>query len=41
MNGLKQLGVELDRKALADLAVKDPTAFAVLAGQAKENLTPS
>jgi large subunit ribosomal protein L20 len=41
MNGLKQSGVELDRKALADLAVKDPTAFAVLAGQAKENLTQS
>ena len=41
MNGLKQSGVELNRKALADLAVKDPAAFAALAGQAKENLTQS
>ncbi len=41
MNGLKRSGVELDRKALADLAVRDPTAFAVLAGQVKESLTQS
>ena len=38
MNGLKQSGVELDRKALADLAVRDPAAFAALAGRAKESL---
>lgn len=36
MHGLKLAGVELDRKVLADLAVKQPEAFAVLAGQAKE-----
>jgi large subunit ribosomal protein L20 len=38
MNGLKECGIELDRKALADLAIKDPTAFGVLASQAKEKL---
>jgi len=27
INGLKTAGVEIDRKALADIAVKDPTAF--------------
>jgi large subunit ribosomal protein L20 len=39
MNGLKQAGVELDRKALADLAVHSPEAFAALAGRAREELT--
>ncbi len=38
MNGLKESGVELDRRALADLAVKDPVAFGALASQAKEKL---
>jgi len=38
MNGLKESGVELDRKALADLAVRDPKAFEALAVQAKEAL---
>jgi len=33
--GLKQAGVELDRKALADLAVTRPDVFEELAGQAK------
>jgi large subunit ribosomal protein L20 len=32
---LKQAGVELDRKILADLAVKDPDGFKSLAEQAK------
>ena len=36
MHGLKVAGVELDRKVLADLAVKQPEAFASLAGQAKD-----
>jgi large subunit ribosomal protein L20 len=36
MNGLKESGIELDRKALADLAVRDPKAFEALAMQAKE-----
>jgi large subunit ribosomal protein L20 len=30
INGLRQAGVEVDRKVLADLAVNDPTAFAAL-----------
>ncbi len=36
MNGLKKIGVELDRKVLADLAVNDKTTFAKLAEQAKQ-----
>jgi large subunit ribosomal protein L20 len=39
MNGLKRSGIELDRKALADLAVRDPAAFAGLAERAKEGLS--
>jgi large subunit ribosomal protein L20 len=35
IHGLKAAGVELDRKILADLAVKDPGAFTSLAAQAK------
>src|SRR5829696_4205239 len=38
MHGLTLAGVELDRKALADLAVKQPETFAVIAGQAKDAL---
>ncbi len=38
INGLKKSGVELDRKILADIAVKDPAAFAQLANQAKNAL---
>src|SRR6266513_2983168 len=30
MHGLKEAGIELDRKVLADLAVHDPNAFAQL-----------
>jgi large subunit ribosomal protein L20 len=36
MDGLNKAGVEMDRKALADLAVRDPTAFEALAMKAKE-----
>jgi large subunit ribosomal protein L20 len=35
MAGLKQAGVEVDRKILAQLAVSDPKAFAELAELAK------
>ena len=35
INGLKHAGVELDRRILADLAVRDPKAFASLVEQAK------
>lgn len=36
INGLKQAGVEVDRKVLADLAVTDPGAFAALVKVATE-----
>ena len=36
MHGLELAGIELDRKSLADLAVKQPEAFAALAGQARD-----
>jgi large subunit ribosomal protein L20 len=35
ISGLKKAGVTLDRKVLADLAVRDAAAFAQLAEQAK------
>lgn len=38
MNGLKKAGIELDRKALADLAVHDLNAFGVIAEKAKAAL---
>jgi large subunit ribosomal protein L20 len=38
INGLGMAGVELDRKALADLAVRSPEAFAALVDRAKESL---
>ncbi len=38
INGLKRAGIELDRRALADLAVNEPQAFAAVAGVAKESL---
>lgn len=36
MNGLKTAGVELDRKALAELAVNDPQAFSQLVQVAQQ-----
>ena len=36
--GLKQAGVEINRKMLADMAVHDPTAFGELAEVAKKSL---
>ena len=41
MNGLKKSGVELNRKALADLAVRNPEAFSALADRARQNLKDS
>ena len=35
ISGLKKSGIELDRKILAELAVKDPAGFKALAEQAK------
>jgi large subunit ribosomal protein L20 len=41
INGLKTAGIELDRKQLADLAVREPAAFARLAGQVRETRAAS
>lgn len=38
INGCKEAGIELDRKALADLAVRNPEAFGAIVDQAKEGL---
>jgi len=38
MYGLRQAGVEIDRKVLADLAVRDSGSFARLVEVAKQNL---
>ncbi len=35
MGGLKKAGIELDRKVLADMAVRDPSAFSQLASIAQ------
>ena len=35
IDGLNKAGIELNRKALAELAVRDPQAFAAVAEQAK------
>ena len=36
IHGLKILGIELDRKMLAEMAVKDQVAFAEIAGKVKQ-----
>ena len=41
INGLAKAGIEVDRKILADLAVRDPQAFAALADQARAALQPA
>ena len=38
INGLKKAGIEIDRKVLADIAVRDPQAFAAIAEQARNAL---
>lgn len=38
IHALKTLGVELDRKMLAEMAVKDQVAFAELAGRVKQTV---
>ena len=38
IHGLKTAGIEMDRKVLADLAVRDPSAFTGLARQAQAAL---
>ncbi len=39
INGLKKAGIELDRKILADMAVRDPEAFSKIVERAKEALS--
>ena len=41
INGLKNAGVQVDRKILADLAVTDTETFAALVAVARENQTPA
>ena len=38
MNGLKRAEIMLDRKVLADLAVREQAAFAAIAEKAKQAL---
>ena len=38
MNGLKKSGIEMNRKALSELAIADPEAFKVLVETAKKAL---
>lgn len=38
INGLSKAGIEVDRKVLADIAVKEPEAFKALADKAKAAL---
>ena len=38
IHGLDKAGVEVNRKVLADLAVRDPVTFTAIAEQAKANL---
>jgi large subunit ribosomal protein L20 len=38
IRGMKVAGIEIDRKMLADLAVREPGAFARVASQAKDAL---
>jgi large subunit ribosomal protein L20 len=39
MNGLKRAAIDVDRKVLADIAVHDREAFAVLADKARQGLS--
>jgi large subunit ribosomal protein L20 len=41
MNGMKRAGIELDRKILSDLAVREPAAFKSLVEQAQAALAAS
>lgn len=38
IHGLKQAKCELDRKVLADMAIRDPNSFAAVVGLAKQSL---
>jgi large subunit ribosomal protein L20 len=38
INGLKKVGCDMNRKVLAELAIRDPGAFTTIAGTAKQGL---
>ena len=38
VHGLDKAGIEINRKILADLAVRDPSAFTAVVGQARSHL---
>lgn len=38
INGLKRVGCEINRKVLADMAIRDPDSFKVVAEAAKQGL---
>ena len=38
IDGLNKAGIELDRKVLSDLAIREPAAFAAIVEQAKAAL---
>ena len=40
IDGLAKAGIEVDRKVLSDIAIREPEAFAAIAGQAKAALPP-
>ena len=39
MNGMKKAGIEIDRKVLSDIAVREPGAFKALVDQAQASLS--
>jgi large subunit ribosomal protein L20 len=39
MNGLKEAGIELDRKVLSDIAIHEPDSFKSLVAQAQAALS--
>jgi large subunit ribosomal protein L20 len=41
INGLKRAGLELDRKVLSDLAIREPESFAAVVATAKTALEPA
>ena len=41
IHGLKLAGIEVNRKMLAELAVRDPDAFSQIANQAKQQVESS
>jgi len=40
INGIKRAGIEIDRKVLADLAVREPAAFKAIVAEAQAALRP-